>query len=1323
MLSEDYDDDIPPLEDMSGELRRAAKGKEKSSGAPSVNSQTPQSARAAGQTSAPTAVSKAQAPPAKACTASPPQRLAGFLNQPPAKAAKPQPRSSSKNNITVLKPTQSKQDSLRFDEVQEAMKASMPQLDQKEWMTPDLLNRVEQDAVLGKLMEDPDFQQFIAMMQSDPKRAMQKYGHRQDFAKGMQQFMGMMGHQFDQLATGREETARQDKVRQMSAELDSHERSIVENVLQDKELQSILSDPDMQRLLGQMRAQPHSIPSAGYEIPSTPPPPISAQYQNAQVVKSTAAAKAKPQDPDYGRRAQVFGNLITAVKLVDKVWPGQPVTEPLIHILEILREDAQLGVNGERAAVLCARLLECLLTIKKQFNDALPAPLAGFLGDFEDKLMQIQSCVQQYQREQRWWLRIIKTRGSLERLSGMEDEVKDLLQYTHFTYSIYASGLTDVAAREPDADHLIDDRTPEDFREEAKDPSSPKFRHAVLSLAKQYEDADDPDFFEAIFWYKYLAERAKDAAAAAYTAIGNILQYGKGDYICNYVEARKYYEQAFKLNDCTAMTRIGRMYLEGKLSDGGVAKEYVAVECFHQALNRNTDGVIQGDVAALSLLGWMHEQRADTIKNSVSDSDVSQHQLEYLRDAEDNYYEGVQKGNAVCVVHLTKLYQRFDQMNIPIKYERKKKLTEVKNELERNDDPRILLETALSVLRTAGRSVVKDLLEKALKHGHKLAACYLGKVEEHSKNLRGAEAYFQRSARAQCPEGLRCLGAFLLKYRKELVWQNDRTENDCIKEAIKALEGAVRYGDGLSALYLANYNINKKTSDGRTEGIRWYREGIRLKNVDCMRSLAELCAKDGFLQDLDFSVSLYRKAAQLNDPEAQLQLAQYHADGLRSNDWAVWTIEQDRKQALVELEKLSKLPDQDLKPLLRVATFLHLGRLEGPEYPKERDQFLTDTQKVQPLKKAKGYLLRAFSDLAEHDRLQRTTDTTARQLEQPHHLLEDESEELMVDPTVLTRTFTSAKLGREIAFALVILLLSQATDACAELAAHNPQGERDPAAQEKVNTIYKILRTAICMAYIGATEKDCSQCAIAMGWLCEFPIPEDTSPLDDFAAMLKGCPTKFDNSFRYWWFERSLASLRCARPKADSKGPCSTISSGDWETVSIRVKSAFTEIERALRLEQRSAYETLWNLGEAVANISQEGDLLCPECEPVRSERLFFSRRFHESCHACDHDDYHVCPHQMDGGSSSDDDGVDNESADSPRKDFVQRVVRLIAEKLMSPVTGESVNVPEVTPEVVAAIFDSEPVAIAKPSDEATPVATSSTDEATATPATADAAE
>ncbi|KAI9342784.1 hypothetical protein DFJ73DRAFT_842373 [Zopfochytrium polystomum] len=168
--------------------------------------------------------------------------------------------------------TKNPQDSLRFSEVQEAMRSQMSQLNEKDWMTKDFLGRLESNPVLERCFRDPAFEQAISHFQRDPAGAMQKYGReRPEFVVALREFAGTLGEQFEKMADDREAKHRNpaasspksgaipsEAMPTIPADLPTHERELIKQVQSDPEVQAILRDPNIQKFLLEMRRSPET---------------------------------------------------------------------------------------------------------------------------------------------------------------------------------------------------------------------------------------------------------------------------------------------------------------------------------------------------------------------------------------------------------------------------------------------------------------------------------------------------------------------------------------------------------------------------------------------------------------------------------------------------------------------------------------------------------------------------------------------------------------------------------------------------------------------------------------------------------------------------------------------------------------------------------------------------------------------------------------------------------------------------------------------------------------------------------------------------------
>ncbi|KAJ3375974.1 hypothetical protein GGF31_000040 [Allomyces arbusculus] len=320
----DFDDDLPPLEDMSHELRRLREPFEvRRAAAPTTTATaskqrdvpisrdstsltvdlTPSNPFILGNRTAgpePTAreratatgTSKAASPTTtKPTTASLAPSLGmkrGFLNAAPKKKAAPKSgedvtRKPAPIPVLAPKTNATKDDPFVFKEVQDALNTSQGLLDKKgallftfttpcidtdrslpEWLTPDLLTGIDQDRTLASVFDDAEFGQFLTAMQRNPAATLDAYRSHpraQQFMAAMQKVTGMMGTQLDQLAN-RTPADTAPAATDLTEGLPEHERKIVDAVRKDPRLQDALRDPGVQQLMHDLRTRPGEVPRA-----------------------------------------------------------------------------------------------------------------------------------------------------------------------------------------------------------------------------------------------------------------------------------------------------------------------------------------------------------------------------------------------------------------------------------------------------------------------------------------------------------------------------------------------------------------------------------------------------------------------------------------------------------------------------------------------------------------------------------------------------------------------------------------------------------------------------------------------------------------------------------------------------------------------------------------------------------------------------------------------------------------------------------------------------------------------------------------------------
>ncbi|XP_038059145.1 uncharacterized protein LOC119730362 [Patiria miniata] len=229
------DDDIPPLEDMS-EVSEQIQGLKEASSYSSTSSSNLEMTTASptvanGNASSTSSTNellsssksakynnpKVSTQPVKYCSSSTGSfggMKKGFLFGAPSKkttfpgkttaspakstqAADPNPVGGE--DIPLIRPKKDDGDSkekYQIDEVQEALKATAPLLQRKEWVTDDLLSNVEKHPRLAKQLTDPRFASAVQKFQTNPHQAMQDYKDDTEVQQFLKDFSALLGDHF-----------------------------------------------------------------------------------------------------------------------------------------------------------------------------------------------------------------------------------------------------------------------------------------------------------------------------------------------------------------------------------------------------------------------------------------------------------------------------------------------------------------------------------------------------------------------------------------------------------------------------------------------------------------------------------------------------------------------------------------------------------------------------------------------------------------------------------------------------------------------------------------------------------------------------------------------------------------------------------------------------------------------------------------------------------------------------------------------------------------------------------------------------------------------
>ena len=136
----------------------------------------------------------------------------GFLNGGGAKkpAAQSKPTQPPKTeDLTHIK-AKSKEDQLKFSEVQDAMSTKLLE-NKDEWLNQEFFTKLAQNPRLMQAFTDPRYSTIIGEFGKNPIEAMIKYGHVPEFKQIMEDFSGLMGKHFDDVADKKKKEAEEEE--------------------------------------------------------------------------------------------------------------------------------------------------------------------------------------------------------------------------------------------------------------------------------------------------------------------------------------------------------------------------------------------------------------------------------------------------------------------------------------------------------------------------------------------------------------------------------------------------------------------------------------------------------------------------------------------------------------------------------------------------------------------------------------------------------------------------------------------------------------------------------------------------------------------------------------------------------------------------------------------------------------------------------------------------------------------------------------------------------------------------------------------------------
>ncbi|KAI0210987.1 hypothetical protein LSAT2_004218 [Lamellibrachia satsuma] len=174
----------------------------------------------------------------------------------------------SEPDIPFIKPkSQSSKDSqYSIPEVQQAMDASRAFLENKEWVTDDLLQKIQSNDVLAKKLTNPGFAQALNEFQANPQAAMAKYGNNPEMQAFLMEFCGLLGDHFTKL--GDMQSAQTTKANSPNAadmcirsstsptQMTSADEEKMQKILAKSEVREALMDANIEKLLETLRTNP-----------------------------------------------------------------------------------------------------------------------------------------------------------------------------------------------------------------------------------------------------------------------------------------------------------------------------------------------------------------------------------------------------------------------------------------------------------------------------------------------------------------------------------------------------------------------------------------------------------------------------------------------------------------------------------------------------------------------------------------------------------------------------------------------------------------------------------------------------------------------------------------------------------------------------------------------------------------------------------------------------------------------------------------------------------------------------------------------------------
>ncbi|OWF38905.1 uncharacterized protein LOC110465696 [Mizuhopecten yessoensis] len=192
---------------------------------------------------------------------------------------KKQTKKDSDDLTFIKKDEQETSSQFKFPEVEQAMKQTSSLLDNKEWVTDELLENVQKNERLARRLQDPTFARALTEFQTNPQAAALKYQNNPEFQETFQDFCGIMGDHFGKMgenSPGAGAPIPPPKVQELhtktpggGADLSvrsstnpnqptAEDERKMQDILSNPEIRDIMMDQWIQKLFEKMRTDPVS---------------------------------------------------------------------------------------------------------------------------------------------------------------------------------------------------------------------------------------------------------------------------------------------------------------------------------------------------------------------------------------------------------------------------------------------------------------------------------------------------------------------------------------------------------------------------------------------------------------------------------------------------------------------------------------------------------------------------------------------------------------------------------------------------------------------------------------------------------------------------------------------------------------------------------------------------------------------------------------------------------------------------------------------------------------------------------------------------------